>query len=125
MTGRVFRGYPAAGTTWTRTMFERQVLGDGLLGEAGRDPSDPLSLRRADGEMRWCAARFANGARCFITRSIRSKRTARPIENLLPARGRPGQSLRDRNPEDRGASERGKAVPELCPVEEQGQTFMI
>ena len=39
---------PSGGTTWTRIMFERQVLRRRLLEEAGCDAADPLSVRRAD-----------------------------------------------------------------------------
>ena len=46
LTGQVIA--PSGGTTWTRVMFERQVLGRGLLGQAGGDPSGALSIGRAD-----------------------------------------------------------------------------
>src|SRR5580700_5068459 len=68
MTGQVFA--ESGGTTWTRTMFERQVLGEDYW--AKQAATHPARRWR----MRWCAARSRWG-RCSTTRSIRNRRTAR------------------------------------------------
>ena len=67
--GEVFA--ESGGTTWTRIMFERQVLGEDYW--AKQASTHPIRRCR----MRWCAARSRWG-RCSTTRSIRSRRMARP-----------------------------------------------
>ena len=48
---------PSGGTTWTRAMFERQVVDPGLLEEAGRDRSRCCFPPMRRPPTRWCAAR--------------------------------------------------------------------
>src|SRR5947207_15105009 len=73
MTGQVFA--QSGGTTWTRMMFERQVLG-GIIGRS-RLRRIRSSIRRA----RRCRTRWSAGqsrwAACSTTRSTRNRRTAR------------------------------------------------
>ena len=73
MTGQVFA--QSGGTTWTRIMFERQVLGeDYWKKQAATHPFFIPPARRW--RTRWCAAK-SRWAPCSTMRSIRSRRMAR------------------------------------------------
>ena len=74
---------PSGGTTWTRIMFERQVLGEdywakqAALGIALFPSGAPLPIR-------WCAAR-SRSRRCSTTSSTpRSSRARRPRRSSRP-----------------------------------------
>ena len=65
--------------------------GRGLLGEAGRDPSDPLSLRRADGG--FAGARRSRDGPLALQCDLSEAEGRRADQDFLPARRRAGQSL--------------------------------
>ena len=104
---------PSGGTTWTRIMFERQVLGeDYWKKQAATKPvlypsGAPMSDALVRGEV--------SIAPLLYNIVYPKKKDGAPIR-LLPARGRADQSLCQRHSEDRDASERREAVPELVPV---------
>ncbi len=96
-------------------MFERQVLGEDYWAEAGRDrarccfPSGaPASDALVRGEV--------SIAPLLYNIVYTKKKDGAPVEIILRARGRAGESLRRRHPEDGEASQRRQAVPELVPV---------
>ena len=101
LTGQVFA--QSGGTTWTRIMFERQVLGeDYWKKQAATHPilypsGAPMSDALVRGEIgAWTAA---------LQRDLSEAEGRRAGEDGLPARGRAGQSLCDRHSEDGGASQ--------------------
>ncbi|MGX1415050.1 ABC-type thiamine transport system substrate-binding protein [Bradyrhizobium elkanii] len=79
--GQVFA--QSGGTTWTRIMFERQVLRRGLLGQAGGDPSGAVSLRRADG--RCAGARRDRDRAAALQRDLPKEEGRRADRDLLSA----------------------------------------
>jgi len=120
MTGQVFA--QSGGTTWTRIMFERLVLGEEYWAKAGDHPSGALSVRRADGGFigAWRNRDGPLALQCDLSETERR----RADQDFLPARGRAGQSLRHRNSEDRGAPQCAKLFLNWC-LSKEGQTFMI
>ena len=113
MTGQVFA--QSGGTTWTRIMFERQVLGEDYWAkQAATHPvlypsGAPMSDALVRGEV-------AMGPLLYNV-DLPEAEGRRADRDFLPARGRAGQSLCDRHSEDRRESQCRKAVPELVPVE--------
>ena len=113
MTAQVFA--QSGGTTWTRIMFERQVLGeDYWKKQASTHPvlypsGAPMSDALVRGEV-------AMGPLLYnaIYPEAEGRRAG---QNFLPARRRAGQPLRIRHSEDSGASQCRKTVPQLVPVE--------
>ena len=65
----------SGGTTWTRIMFERQVLGERIIGPGRRRPIRCSSPPAPRCRTPWCAARSAS-ARCNTPRSSPSSATA-------------------------------------------------
>ncbi len=113
MTGQVFA--QSGGTTWTRIMFERQVLGEDYWAkQAATHPVlYPSGAPMADSLVR---GEIAMGPLLYNAIYPKQKDGA-PIKIVFPPEGVPVQSLRLGNPEDRGASQRGEAVHELVSVE--------
>jgi iron(III) transport system substrate-binding protein len=113
MTGQVFA--QSGGTTWTRIMFERQVLGEDYWAkQAATHPilypsGAPMSDSMVRGEV-------AMGPLLYNAIYPKQKDGA-PIKIFFPPRGRAGQPLRDGYSEDRGASQCRKTVPQLVPFE--------
>ena len=105
---------PSGGTTWTRVMFERQVLGeDYWQKQAATNPvlypsGAPMSDSLVRGEI-------AMGP--LLYNIVFPKKTRRrAARDFLRARGRAGQSICQRRAQDRRASQRRQAVPQLVPV---------
>ena len=113
MTGQVFA--QSGGTTWTRIMFERQVLGeDYWKKQAATHPilypsGAPMSDSMVRGEI-------AMGPLLYNAIYPKQKDGA-PVKIFFPPEGVPVNPVRDGNSEDGGASQRRQAVPELVPVE--------
>ena len=104
----------SGGTTWTRAMFERQVLGEDYWKKQAATnpvlyPSGRAGLRRA-------GARRSLDRAAALQRRLSEEEGRRADRNLFPAGRRSGESLRQRHPEDGNASERRKIVPQLVPV---------
>ena len=87
----------------------------GLLGQAGRDPSDPLSVGRAD--VGFAGARRSRDGAVALQCDLSEAEGRRADQDLLSAGGRAGQSLCHGHSEDRRASQCRETVPELVPVE--------
>ena len=113
MIGQVFA--QSGGTTWTRIMFERQVLGEDYWAkQAATHPIlYPSGAPMADALVR---GEVAIGP-VALQRDLSEAEGRRADQDFLSARGRAGQSLCVGNSEDRRASQRRKTVPELVPVE--------
>ena len=102
---------PSGGTTWTRIMFERQVLGEDywkkqaatqpILYPSGAPTSDAL----VRGE---CSI----GVLLYNIAYIK-KRDGAPVDIIFPSEGVPLNLLRGRRHQDRGQPERRQAVPQL------------
>ena len=107
--GQVFAA--SGGTTWTRIMFERQVLGeDYWKKQAATNPVlYPSGAPTADALVRG----EVSIAPLLAQRHLSEAEGRRADQDFLSARRRAGQSLRHRHPENRRASERRKTVPEL------------
>ena len=89
--------------------------GRGLLGQAGLDASDTLSLGCAD--VGFAGARRGRHGPLALQRDLSEAEGRRADQDLLPARRRAGQSLCHGNSEDRGPPQRRETVPQLVPVE--------
>jgi hypothetical protein len=74
MTGQVFA--QSGGTTWTRIMFERQVLGEDYCGRSRPRPIRSSIPPARRWRTRWCAAK-SRWAPCSTMRFTRNRRTAR------------------------------------------------
>ena len=113
LTGQVFA--QSGGTTWTRIMFERQVLGeDYWKKQAATHPIlYPSGAPMSDSLVRGEVGDRPAALQCDLSEA----EGRRADQDLLPARGRAGQSLCNGNSEDRRASQRRKTVPQLVPVE--------
>ena len=113
---------PSGGTTWTASMFERQVLGEDYWKKQAATAAGALSLRRA--------AVGRHGARRGLDRALLynivyiKKRDGAPVGDLLPAGRRSAQLLRRRRDQGRGKPQRRQAVPQLV-LSEEGQAFQI
>ena len=105
---------PSGGTTWTRTMFERQVLGDdywkkqAAVGIALYPSGAPLSDSLVRGEVSIAPA--------ALQRHLHEEEGRRAGRDLLPAGRRADEHVRRRHHQDGRQSERGQAVPELGAV---------
>ena len=93
---------PSGGTTWTRIMFERQVLGEDYW---EKQAATRLALypSGAPRPTRWCAAR-SRSRRCSTTSSTPRSATARRSRSFFPPEGVPVNPYAERRPEDRGKS---------------------
>ena len=102
---------PSGGTTWTRTMFERQVLGEdywkkqAAVGTALYPSGAPLVGR--------ARARRGVHRAAALQRDLHQAEGWRAGRDLLPAGRRAVEHVRRRHHQDRGQSQRCPAVPEL------------
>ena len=105
---------PSGGTTWTRIMFERQVLGEDYWArQAATKPrlypsGAPLSDALVRGEV--------SIAPLIYNIIYPKQRDGAPVEDLLPARRRADRALCLRHSEDRAEPERGAALHGLAAV---------
>ena len=120
-TGQVFA--PSGGTTWTRIMFERQVLGEDYWAKQAATQSDPLSVGRAD-VGRDGARRSRDGRRCSTTRSTRNRRTARRSKIFFPPEGAPVNPYATGIPKTAANPNAAKLFLNWC-LSKEGQAFMI
>ena len=75
---------PSGGTTWTRIMFERQVLGEDYWKKQAALGIALYPVGRADSPTRWCAAK-SRSRRCSTTSSTpRSSKARRPRRSSRP-----------------------------------------
>ena len=113
MTGQVFA--QSGGTTWTRIMFERQVLGEEYWAkQASTHPIlYPSGAPMADALVR---GEVAMGP-ILYNAIYQKQKDGAPVKMFFPPEGIAGQSLCHGNSEDRGASQCRKTVPELESVE--------
>jgi hypothetical protein len=109
--GQVFAA--SGGTTWTRIMFERQVLGEDYWKRQAA--TSPVLYPSGADVGRARTRRDQHGA-AALQRHLPEAARRRAAGDILRARRRAGQSLRHRRAEDRRAPERGQAVPQLVPV---------
>jgi iron(III) transport system substrate-binding protein len=113
MTGQVFAR--SGGTTWTRVMFERQVLGEDYWAkQASTHPilypsGAPMSDSLVRGEV-------AMGPLLYNAIYPKQKDGA-PIKIFFPPEGAPVNPYATGIPKTRRQSQCRKAVPELVPVE--------
>ena len=104
----------AGGGPFARAMFERKVLGRGLLGQAGGAQAGAVSQPGPDGRChdprrdRHCAAGHRAGDP--------ADRAGRAAQMVLRAGGRSGHGVLRRNGEGRGASQCREAVSRLVAV---------
>ena len=118
--GQVFA--QSGGTTWTRIMFERQVLGEDYW--AKQAATHPILYPRARRwRTRWCAAK-SRWARCCTTSIYQKQKDGAPIKIFFPPEGRAGQSLCVGDPKDRSNPNAAKLFLNWC-LSKEGQTFMI
>ena len=110
--GEVFA--QSGGTTWTRIMFERQVLGEDYWAkQAATHPTlYPSGAPMADSLVR---GEIAIGP-AAVQRHLHQAEGRRADQDHLPARGCAGQSECRGHPENRTSSERGEAFSQLVPV---------
>ena len=111
--GQVFAA--SGGTTWTRIMFERQVLGeDYWKKQAATHPcSIPSGAPMSDSLVR---GEIAMGPLLYNTIYPKQKDGA-PVEIFFPPEGVPVNPYATGIPKTADASQRRQAVPELVPVE--------
>ena len=113
MTGQVFA--QSGGTTWTRIMFERQVLGEDYWAkQASTHPMlYPSGAPMADALVR---GEVAMGPLLYNVIYPKQKDGA-PIKIFFPPEGAPVNPYASGHSENRRASQCRKTVPELVPVE--------
>ena len=106
---------PSGGTTWTRVMFERQVLGEDYWKKqaATRPILYPSGAPMSDSMVR---GEVAMGPLLYNI-DLHQAEGRRADRDLLPARGHADQSLRHGIPKTAEESQRRQTVPELVPVD--------
>jgi iron(III) transport system substrate-binding protein len=91
---------PSGGTTWTRIMFERQVLGEDYWKKQAALQHRALSVRRA-AQRRAGARRRSRSRRCSTTSSTPRSSKGAPAEAIFAPEGRADHPLRRRHHQDR------------------------
>ena len=105
---------PSGGTTWTRIMFERQVLGEDYWQKQAATEVTlyPSGAPASDSLVRGEISILPSLYNIVFTK----QRDGAPIEIVLAARGHADQSLRRRHSDHRQEHQRRQAVPQLVPV---------
>ncbi len=104
----------SGGTTWTRVMFERQVLGEDYWARQAATQAEALSLGSA---LLGCAgARRVLDCAAGLQHRLSQAARWRADQDVLPARGRADRPLWVGHSEDRAEPERRAAVYGLAAV---------
>ena len=104
---------PSGGTTWTRIMFERQVLGEDYWKKQAALGIALYPVRRAD--LRRAGARRDLDRAAALQHHLHQDRRRSAGRGDLRARGRADHPLRRRHHQDVEEPERRQAVHELAP----------
>src|SRR5262249_3909027 len=109
--GQVFAA--SGGTTWTRIMFERQVMGEDYWKKQAA--TNPV-LYPSGADVGFARARGDRDGAVALQHRLPEEEGRRAARDFLRARGCAGQSLCQRRAVDGEEPERREAVPQLVPV---------
>ncbi len=118
--GQIFA--PSGGTTWTRTMFERQVLGEDYWTKQAATEV-VLFPSGAPPPMRWCGAK-SRLCRRSTTSCSPKQRDGAPIDIFFAPEGMPATPYATGVPKTAANPNAAKLFLNWC-LSDEGQTFMI